>query len=377
MFFVTLCFILRQIKMGKKLSRPRGSEQSTYSHIFYTGSIETIPPSITYPSICTSPSFHLSEKPSVSKCDSELIHYGELQSMYIKSQTFTADHLAPLTIRTSQLVLSLLKRHLGQIVSDIHAGTLKMPDKVVEKFGAASARNPNQQTDTYTIQRRMITHFVSLLHVHEMVLTYLKQRRIEQALDLIKQIAVSHALKGITVTEFRLVDWFIVNYLIKNKVSTDENINHLMLYLSTLSNYIVRYFESQSVRHTMLRDMTSVKVNDRSNKARENYRLMKQWTSRIEHSRGQIKDLIDKLLADQARMQEAREAEIRSIDTQTLKEKDFIMRFFVRKKPTESRSTSHSHQEKASTIDGEVKSLPLPFSLPTQNESNPSNRTDF
>lgn len=67
------------------------------------------------------------------------------------------------------------------------------------------------------------------------------------------------------------MDWFLVNYMFKNKLRSEENINAFMLYVSTVSTYIERYLESESVRHNMIRKLTTEKVDDRNNKARGKY----------------------------------------------------------------------------------------------------------
>lgn len=64
------------------------------------------------------------------------------------------------------------------------------------------------------------------------------------------------------------MDWFIIHYLIKNKITSDESINYLMIYLNTVSNYVTKYFITQSVRYKMIENITTAKKHDRNNKAR-------------------------------------------------------------------------------------------------------------
>jgi hypothetical protein len=65
-----------------------------------------------------------------------------------------------------------------------------------------------------------------------------------------------------------MMDWFIIHYLIKNKVTSDESINNLTIYLNTISNYIAKFYETQSVRSNMMTELTTEKQDDRYNKAR-------------------------------------------------------------------------------------------------------------
>lgn len=64
----------------------------------------------------------------------------------------------------------------------------------------------------------------------------------------------------------------------------------------------------------------------------ENYRLMKKWRKLVDSFKGHVVEVVEKFLEEQARIREAELAEAQSIDTQTLKQNDFLMRHFIRKR---------------------------------------------
>lgn len=107
--------------MGNKKSRNARSRSSS-KLFFNTESVEIVPPSITIPSICTSPSFRLSTKQSESVADSETINYTNLQKLYVQAENSSAAELTPTIVKTSARVLETYKKHLREICCDINTG---------------------------------------------------------------------------------------------------------------------------------------------------------------------------------------------------------------------------------------------------------------
>ncbi|XP_068913680.1 uncharacterized protein [Tenebrio molitor] len=346
--------------MGNKLRRDPSRSKTK---LFYVPESSLASKSITIPSICDAPSFHLSVKKSTSNASSEVFNWHQMQSLYLQQEFLSQDHLTTPILKVSGQVLEALKRQMGDICGDLQHGTAKMPDAIFDKFGTVvGVKNTNQAstTSTTTITKKTIVHFVTLLYVHDMILNYFRLKKSDLALDLIKQVAVSHALMGVAATEFRMMDWFIIHYLIKNKVTSDESINNLTIYLNTISNYIAKFYETQSVRSNMMTELTTEKQDDRYNKARENFRLMKKWKKQIESFKDQ-EQFVELLLDEQSKLHYHEEDE-RTIDTEILKEKDCIMKHFAKKKriydPTE-------REEEPRLIDIDEKAM-------TTNEIRPS-----
>lgn len=63
---------------------------------------------------------------------------------------------------------------------------------------------PSTSPAAFTLSKKMIIHLVGLLHIHGMILSWFRMKKYDQALEAIKQVAVSHALKGISLDEFRV-----------------------------------------------------------------------------------------------------------------------------------------------------------------------------
>ncbi|XP_063917547.1 uncharacterized protein LOC135133177 [Zophobas morio] len=327
--------------MGNKVQRQR-----TTSKIFSAPKESKTSVSVTVPSVCTSPSFHLSLKKSASATSSEQFNWSHMQSVYIRQENLTVNDLTPMVLKMTMGVFEVLKRQMGQMIGDLDTGELNMPDEVAEKWGLIRPKSAksvkSSQSRVEQVEhvlptpslRKMIVHFVKMLYLHDLILNSFGQGLINEALELVKQVAVSHALLGITCTEFRMMDWFITHYLIINKLTSDENINNFLTYLNMFSNYITLFYESQSVRHQMKNQLVRMgKKNDRYNKARENFRLMKKWKKLIECFKEQ-EHLADTLLAEQIQLRKKQE-DIQSIDTIILKEQDCIMKHFVKKKTNE------------------------------------------
>ncbi|RZC34970.1 28S ribosomal protein S23, mitochondrial [Asbolus verrucosus] len=278
------------------------------------------------------------EKPNLK------VKWRRMQSLILQQECCTTEQFTPIVLKVTRQVMEALKRQIRTICDDLQEGTAQLPDVISDRFRQSfDMRNTvsaSTTSTTTTIIKKIIIHFVTLLYIHDIMLNYFRNNQNDLALDFLKQIAVSHALKGVTPMEFRIIDWFLVHYLMKNKVVSDENISTFLVYLNTLSNHIAKFYESQSVRAKMMDKLTTDKENDRENKARENYRLMKKWKSQVETLKDQY-GFVEDLLTNLHDMKRTEDEE--SIDTLTLKQTDFIMKHFVRKRK-ESKSSKKSNR---------------------------------
>lgn len=124
------------------------------------------------------------------------------------------------------------------------------------------------------------------------------------------------------------MDLYLVQYLSKSKVINEESIHSVIIYLNMITTHITNFYESQSVRNTMLNNLTSPDEDHRNNKARLNYRLMKKWKENIKLFRGQLKSIEEVLKRAELLAAE----DDASISTLVLKEHDCLMRHCIKRK---------------------------------------------
>jgi hypothetical protein len=105
--------------MGNKLRRDPSRSKS---RLFYVPETSLASKSITIPSICDAPSFHLSVKKSTSNASSEAFNWHQMQSLYLQQEFLSQDHLTTPILKVSGQVLEALKRQMGDICGDLQHG---------------------------------------------------------------------------------------------------------------------------------------------------------------------------------------------------------------------------------------------------------------
>ncbi|KAL3273262.1 hypothetical protein HHI36_014716 [Cryptolaemus montrouzieri] len=284
-------------------------------------------------SSCTKPSvFHSEEsepKSSVNKLEpieSEILTAGQFESIYEQYNAVNPD-ISEVLLMPIEILKTV--RHLFDMWQtdliykfESYINYMNSDKSLLKKY-----LDHISNTSETNASEMFLRHSIGMIITYKMILDHLDMNKAE---ELIQQIAISHGLVGVAGSDFKVMDLHLTRYLLQRNLINDESIIAFVAFLSKISDEILRVLRERR-NHVRSSFVTKMGLVGRANITRDNYRCMKKWNLKVPLINSRI-DYIQKQIRAHEPLRKTED--VITIDTETLKAKDYIMKK-LRKKTKE------------------------------------------